>query len=217
MLASGRASAAVQGATYKAARHHTVDGSASIDARRITTTRIIPVSNQRLVDASRRDLRAVASAVAAAGRHRCQRSRRQLMHRPPRSESPPTRACSINNDLNRWRVATREIPPARPASLIPGAATLSTRRPSPPLCGVWSRPCAAPKKQNPGTWPGFCVRIERVAQFALRRLMKPSPARPRPSKPRVAGSGTEPVGLLTSVIITSAPPPDFLSKIWKKS
>jgi hypothetical protein len=34
------------------------------------------------------------------------------------------------------------------------------------------------------------VRTACVDQLALRRLMKPTPARPRPSKARVAGSGT---------------------------
>jgi hypothetical protein len=50
---------------------------------------------------------------------------------------------------------------------------------------------AQAEKQNPGAWPGLCVRSERAAQEALRGLRaSPTPARPRPSSESVAGSGT---------------------------
>jgi hypothetical protein len=55
--------------------------------------------------------------------------------------------------------------------------------------------------KSPGGWPGLCARIEREIQFALRRLMRPTPATPRPSKVSVAGSGTPVGGVVTTVAV----------------
>jgi len=50
---------------------------------------------------------------------------------------------------------------------------------------------AAPQKTRARRGAGFLVRIESVVQLDLRRLTKPTPARPRPRSESVAGSGTE--------------------------
>jgi hypothetical protein len=44
-------------------------------------------------------------------------------------------------------------------------------------------------RQHGLAWPGLCARSERAAQFFLRRLMRPIPA--KPSSESVAGSGAE--------------------------
>src|ERR1035438_9710641 len=51
----------------------------------------------------------------------------------------------------------------------------------------------ARQQKTPALGPGFCTRIEGLAQLVLRRLMKPIPARPRPASASVAGSGTDAV------------------------
>jgi plasmid stabilization system protein ParE len=53
---------------------------------------------------------------------------------------------------------------------------------------------ACPPPRPPARRPGLCLRIERLHQLALRRRMKPTPARPRPKSANVEGSGTAATG-----------------------
>ena len=65
------------------------------------------------------------------------------------------------------------------AQIVDSSPNPGTRDSSPP-----------PHKHKPRRAAGVCVYgIENIAQFALRRLANPIPARPGPSKESVAGSG----------------------------
>jgi hypothetical protein len=71
-----------------------------------------------------------------------------------------------------------------------------------------------PRKREPRHLAGVAVSIELGAQFRLRLPKKPTPAKPRPSKLRVAGSGTPVVGRTTVQCAASKhplrPPPKIV-------
>jgi hypothetical protein len=117
------------------------------------------------------------------------RSRRELSRSRNAMESAVARDVAIQ----LWK---RKI--SRSFNLIGPLEASRCRTPS----RTRSPPAASrqPESRNPARGPGSCQRVERDAQLGLRFLAKPTPARPRPSNPRVAGSGA---GLPAAAVVNS--------------